>query len=93
MDNFLMLIELGTQKQNVGYEVHAGLTSLYNDPGKGWVADDVHSGSASRTLGYFVGLVLPLPTTKYPMSVVDIDECCVQTCFSPSENQRMSSRS
>lgn len=34
------------------YEVRAGLSSVYNVEGKGWVADDVHSESASRTLDY-----------------------------------------
>lgn len=36
--------------QNVGYEVRAGLSTVYEQ--KGWVADDVHSESASRTLAY-----------------------------------------
>ncbi|KAG1764605.1 glycoside hydrolase family 92 protein [Suillus placidus] len=35
---------------NVNYEVRAGLTSVYEE--KGWVADDIHSESASRTLDY-----------------------------------------
>ena len=34
------------------YEVRAGLSSVYNDAKKGWVADDIHSESASRTLDY-----------------------------------------
>ena len=34
------------------YEVRAGLSSVYNDAEKGWVADDIHSESASRTLDY-----------------------------------------
>lgn len=34
------------------YEVRAGLSSVYNDVEKGWVADDIHSESASRTLDY-----------------------------------------
>ncbi|KAJ7124454.1 glycosyl hydrolase family 92-domain-containing protein [Mycena epipterygia] len=38
------------REENVGYEVRAGLTSVYAE--KGWVADDVHSESASRTLDY-----------------------------------------
>lgn len=38
--------------QNVDFEVRAGLNSVYNDPTKGWVADDIHSESASRTLAY-----------------------------------------
>jgi len=38
--------------QNVDFEVRAGLSSVYNDPSKGWVADNVHSESASRTLAY-----------------------------------------
>ncbi len=36
--------------QNVDYEVRAGLGSAYNT--QGWVADDLHSESASRTLAY-----------------------------------------
>ncbi|GJE97274.1 glycoside hydrolase family 92 protein [Phanerochaete sordida] len=38
------------REENVGYEVRAGLSSVYET--KGWVADDVHSESASRTLDY-----------------------------------------
>lgn len=38
--------------QGVDYEVRAGLSSSYGDPRKGWVADDIHSESVSRTLGY-----------------------------------------
>ncbi|KAJ7733323.1 glycoside hydrolase family 92 protein [Mycena metata] len=38
------------RQENVGYEVRAGLSSVYAE--KGWVADDVHSESASRTLDY-----------------------------------------
>ncbi|KAJ7775658.1 glycoside hydrolase family 92 protein [Mycena maculata] len=38
------------REENVGYEVRAGLSSVYAE--KGWVADDVHSESASRTLDY-----------------------------------------
>lgn len=34
----------------MGYEARAGLGSDYAT--KGWVADDVHSESASRTLDY-----------------------------------------
>jgi len=34
----------------VGYEVRAGLSSVYTT--RGWVADDIHSESASRTLDY-----------------------------------------
>ncbi|KIM42607.1 glycoside hydrolase family 92 protein [Hebeloma cylindrosporum] len=40
------------REEHVDYEVRAGLSSVYNVPGKGWVADDVHSESASRTLDY-----------------------------------------
>jgi putative alpha-1,2-mannosidase len=36
----------------VDYEARAGLSSVYNVEGKGWVADDVHSESGSRTLDY-----------------------------------------
>ncbi|KAJ7174646.1 glycoside hydrolase family 92 protein [Mycena filopes] len=38
------------REENVGYEVRAGLSTVYAE--KGWVADDVHSESASRTLDY-----------------------------------------
>ncbi|KAJ8516414.1 hypothetical protein ONZ45_g6297 [Pleurotus djamor] len=38
------------REEHVDYEVRAGLTSVYDT--KGWVADDVHSESASRTLDY-----------------------------------------
>ncbi|KAL0948857.1 hypothetical protein HGRIS_008977 [Hohenbuehelia grisea] len=38
------------REENVDYEVRAGLTSVYKS--KGWVANDVHSESASRTLDY-----------------------------------------
>ncbi|KAF8905739.1 glycosyl hydrolase family 92-domain-containing protein [Gymnopilus junonius] len=40
------------REEHVDYEVRAGLSSTYNVAGKGWVADDVHSESASRTLDY-----------------------------------------
>ncbi|KAF9567664.1 glycoside hydrolase family 92 protein [Agrocybe pediades] len=40
------------REEHVDYEVRAGLSSVYDDPQKGWVADDVHSESASRTLDY-----------------------------------------
>ena len=36
--------------QNVGYEVRAGLSSVYAS--HGWVASDIHSEAASRTLDY-----------------------------------------
>jgi predicted alpha-1,2-mannosidase len=36
----------------VDFEARAGLSSVYGVPGKGWVADDIHSESASRTLDY-----------------------------------------
>ncbi|KAI0693475.1 glycoside hydrolase family 92 protein [Cytidiella melzeri] len=38
------------EEQNVGYEVRAGLSSVYTSDG--WVANDIHSESASRTLDY-----------------------------------------
>ncbi|KAG5341393.1 hypothetical protein C0989_010922 [Termitomyces sp. Mn162] len=38
------------REENVDYEVRAGLSSSYAQ--KGWVADDIHSESASRTLDY-----------------------------------------
>ncbi|KAF5364296.1 hypothetical protein D9756_001134 [Leucocoprinus leucothites] len=40
------------REEFVDYEVRAGLSSSYNVEGKGWVADDLHSESASRTLDY-----------------------------------------
>ncbi|TFK34481.1 glycoside hydrolase family 92 protein [Crucibulum laeve] len=45
-------VEYSDREENVDYEVRAGLSSVYDDPGKGWVADDIHSESASRTLDY-----------------------------------------
>jgi len=45
-------VEYFDREENVDYEVRAGLSSVYNVPGKGWIADDVHSESASRTLDY-----------------------------------------
>lgn len=38
------------REEHVGYEVRAGLSSVYDT--KGWVADNIHSESASRTLDY-----------------------------------------
>ncbi|KAG5643250.1 hypothetical protein DXG03_001300, partial [Asterophora parasitica] len=38
------------REENVDYEVRAGLSSVYAK--NGWVADDIHSESASRTLDY-----------------------------------------
>ncbi|EPS99718.1 hypothetical protein FOMPIDRAFT_161389 [Fomitopsis schrenkii] len=38
------------REEGVGYEVRAGLSSVYEE--KGWVANDIHSESASRTLDY-----------------------------------------
>ncbi|VDB92408.1 unnamed protein product [Peniophora sp. CBMAI 1063] len=38
------------REMGVGYEVRAGLSTVYAD--KGWVAADVHSESGSRTLDY-----------------------------------------
>ncbi|PPQ88893.1 hypothetical protein CVT25_009128 [Psilocybe cyanescens] len=38
------------REEHVDYEVRAGLSSVYAE--NGWVADDVHSESASRTLDY-----------------------------------------
>ncbi|KAF8877859.1 glycoside hydrolase family 92 protein [Mucidula mucida] len=40
------------REEGVEYEVRAGLSSSYALPDKGWVADDIHSESVSRTLGY-----------------------------------------
>ncbi|KAL1739502.1 glycoside hydrolase family 92 protein [Schizophyllum fasciatum] len=39
-----------TVPPNVDYEVRAGLSTVYAE--EGWVADDKHTESASRTLGY-----------------------------------------
>jgi hypothetical protein len=58
----------------VDYEVRAGLSSVYNDPEKGWVADDIHSESASRTLDYacmsffFLEPNIPFLTKKKQMT-------------------------
>ncbi|KIL53774.1 glycoside hydrolase family 92 protein [Amanita muscaria Koide BX008] len=38
--------------KNVDFEGRAGLSSVYDVSGKGWVAADLHSESASRTLDY-----------------------------------------
>ncbi|EGO27344.1 glycoside hydrolase family 92 protein [Serpula lacrymans var. lacrymans S7.9] len=38
------------RQEDVDYEVRAGLTSLYEE--RGWVANDIHDESASRTLDY-----------------------------------------
>jgi len=38
--------------QGVDYEVRAGLSTFYNGEHKGWVADNIHSESVSRTLDY-----------------------------------------
>ncbi|KAH9843627.1 glycoside hydrolase family 92 protein [Rhodofomes roseus] len=38
------------REEGVGYEVRAGLSSVYDETG--WVANDIHSESASRTLDY-----------------------------------------
>ncbi|KAH9853218.1 glycoside hydrolase family 92 protein [Lenzites betulinus] len=38
------------REENVGYEVRAGLSSVYAS--HGWVASDIHSEAASRTLDY-----------------------------------------
>ncbi|PBK72155.1 hypothetical protein ARMSODRAFT_972828 [Armillaria solidipes] len=40
------------REEGVDYEVRAGLSSSYADPKKGWVDDDIHSESVSRTLDY-----------------------------------------
>ncbi|KIJ59754.1 glycoside hydrolase family 92 protein [Hydnomerulius pinastri MD-312] len=40
----------GDRQEGVNYEVRAGLSSVYAQ--NGWVADDIHSESASRTLDY-----------------------------------------
>ena len=45
------------REQHVGYEVRAGLSSVYAT--SGWVANDVHSESASRTLDY--ACTIPFP--------------------------------
>ncbi|PPQ75924.1 hypothetical protein CVT24_002506 [Panaeolus cyanescens] len=54
------------REENVDYEVRAGLSSVYDS--LGWVADDVHSESASRTLDYayddYAAYVLALHLNK-----------------------------
>ncbi|KAF5347868.1 hypothetical protein D9758_013818 [Tetrapyrgos nigripes] len=40
------------REEGVDYEVRAGLSTFYGDGSRGWVADDVHSESVSRTLDY-----------------------------------------
>ena len=61
--------------QNVDFEVRAGLSSVYNDPSKGWVADDVHSESASRTLAYACTSLLRLFVLLYKaQSYVKVDD-------------------
>ncbi|KAI3613612.1 hypothetical protein WG66_006172 [Moniliophthora roreri] len=40
------------RQTGVDFEVRAGLSTFYDDEGRGWVADDIHSESASRTLDY-----------------------------------------
>jgi len=60
--------------KNVDYEVRAGLSSVYDVPGKGWVADDIHSESASRTLDYayddYAAYILALQLGK-PETITD----------------------
>ena len=46
----MRLVAERTSLQFVNYEVRAGLSSDYEQ--KDWVADDIHSESASRTLDY-----------------------------------------
>ncbi len=61
--------------QNVDFEVRAGLNSVYDDPTKGWVADDVHSESASRTLAYACALcfLVVYHTVSFPHFLLDDD--------------------
>ncbi|KAF9465359.1 glycosyl hydrolase family 92-domain-containing protein [Collybia nuda] len=40
------------RQENVDFEARAGLSTDYGVEGKGWVANDIHSESASRTLDY-----------------------------------------
>jgi len=60
----------------VDYEARAGLSSvyMYSDAEKGWVADDLHSESASRTLDYayddYAAYVLALHLGK-PQIITD----------------------
>ena len=46
----LAILLLRVYFQNVDYEVRAGLSSIYMT--EGWVAQDIHAESASRTLAY-----------------------------------------
>ena len=56
------------------YEVRAGLSSSYNDAEKGWVADDIHSESASRTLDYAcMSFFLLEPNTYHFLTKIDDD--------------------
>ncbi|KAJ7227934.1 glycoside hydrolase family 92 protein [Mycena rebaudengoi] len=60
------------REENVDYEVRAGLSTVYAE--KGWVADDVHSESASRTLAYAYDdyAVFRLgETLKKPINITD----------------------
>ncbi|EJF58543.1 hypothetical protein DICSQDRAFT_149044 [Dichomitus squalens LYAD-421 SS1] len=43
-------ISYSDRQEGVGYEVRAGLSSVYEE--QGWIADDIHSEAASRTLDY-----------------------------------------
>ncbi|THU99281.1 hypothetical protein K435DRAFT_964527 [Dendrothele bispora CBS 962.96] len=40
------------REEGVDYEVRAGLSTFYDRDSMGWVADDIHSESVSRTLDY-----------------------------------------
>ncbi|CDO69453.1 Glycoside Hydrolase Family 92 protein [Trametes cinnabarina] len=48
-------ISYSDRQQGVGYEVRAGLSSVYAE--RGWVASDLHSEAASRTLDYAFSVV------------------------------------
>ena len=57
--------------QGVDYEVRAGLSSSYAEPKKGWVDDDIHSESVSRTLGY------ACMSTDFPVLMIS-DPVCIR---------------
>ena len=59
----VFVCDLTFHLQNVDYEVRAGLSTVYAD--KGWVADDIHSESASRTLGYACEFLKKLPVACF----------------------------
>lgn len=66
--------------QNVGYEVRAGLSSVYALDG--WVASDVHSEAASRTLDYACEPYLPEVCTFSALIVLTDDDYAISVLAS-----------